>query len=434
MQILDLIARKRNNEELTGEEIKYLVNDYTAGNIPDYQMSAFLMAVYFRGFSDSELFAYTRALVESGEILSWDDLPGNVVDKHSSGGVGDKTTLVVAPLVASAGLYMPKMSGRGLGFTGGTIDKLESIPGFCPEISPAAMRRQVKSIGLAVVSQTDDLAPADGKIYALRDVTATVESIPLISGSIMSKKIAGGAGNIILDVKVGSGAFMKQEDEAVKLAQTMVKLGNNMDRKVKAVISSMDQPLGMAIGNALEIEEVLSTLRGNGPPDLQELALTLSAHLLLDAGKAESVENARSYLEKLLTGGQAYEKFMQMVEAQQGDPLALEKGNVPRAYLQEVVRSPKKGYVHVMDAYALGRMSLYLGAGRMSKGDAVDHSAGVIVHRKIGDKVEKEEPLLTLYTNDSQKLNAGLKESAQAYNIGEHQELPPSLVCHIIGA
>ena len=416
MTTSNLITRKRDGQELTPDDIEQMVEGFDRGRIPDYQMAAFLMAVYYRGMSPKELVAYTGALASSGRILKWDHLPGLVADKHSTGGVGDKTTLVVAPLMAAAGVYMPKMSGRGLGFTGGTVDKLESIPGFNTQLSLSEMRKQVERIGLAVVSQTDELTPADGKIYALRDVTATVDSIPLIAGSIMSKKIAGGASRIVLDVKVGSGAFMKTPDGAVSLAETMVALGRASGRQVKALITDMDQPLGRAVGNSLEVMEAVSIMRGEGPDEPRELALSLGTLLLKDAENDEDEEEIRSRWRHLLTGGAAYEKFLQMVESQGGDPRSLEKG-LGTARFQRVIRADREGYLHKFDALHIGRAAALLGSGRQRKGDSLDHSSGICLHARNGDGVEEGMPLMTLHAHAEEKIAAALEEAHRAVKI-----------------
>ncbi len=415
MKVLDIIARKRDGFELTPAEVQFMVREFNKGQIPDYQFASFLMAVYLRGMSGEELKSYTLALVESGRSLSWDFIPGIVVDKHSSGGVGDKTTLVVAPLIAAAGLYMAKMSGRGLGHTGGTIDKLESIPGFRSDYSLTAIREQVSGIGLAVVSQTAELTPADGLIYALRDVTATVGSMPLVAASIMSKKIAGGAKCIVLDVKAGTGAFMKTPAEAGELARIMISLGQDMGRTTSAIVSDMNQPLGMTIGNSLEVMEALQTLEGNGPPDLHELALTLTARLLYLAGKegmplaaGKSEQEMYEYSEELLRRGQGREKFMEMVAAQGGDCSGLEKG-LPGAARTEDIRAGSSGTITGMDALLLGRAALLLGAGRLQKNDIIDPAAGIVLHAKKGDPVEKGDPVMTLHTAGG----GGLEEAFQ---------------------
>ncbi|MFY9115438.1 MAG: thymidine phosphorylase [Dethiobacteria bacterium] len=428
MSPLNLIIKKRDGRELMPDEIERIVSGFNRGLIPDYQMTAFLMAVYYRGLTPGELTAYTKALVASGRTLNWNYLSGMVADKHSSGGVGDKTTLVVAPLMAASGIYMPKMSGRGLGFTGGTIDKLESIPGFNTELSLSKMQSQVERIGLAVVSQTAELTPADGRIYALRDVTATVDSIPLIAGSIMSKKIAGGASCIVLDVKVGSGAFMRSLTDAAALAETMVSLGQAFGRRVKALITDMDQPLGRAIGNSLEIEEAVSTLQGEGPDDLKELALSLGTHLLCDAVNNDDAEAARSRLRHLLDSGDAYEKFLQMVEAQGGDPRSLEKGLEPARFQREI-RAGQMGYLQKFDALHIGRAAALLGSGRQRKGDTPDRSAGIYLHAQSGDKVEEGMPLMTLYTDREERIAAALEEVHRAVRIAT-DPVPPRPLIH----
>lgn len=431
MSPLNLILKKRDGRELMPDEIEQIVSGFNRGLIPDYQMTAFLMAVYFRGLTLGELTAYTEALVASGRVLNWDHLSGMVADKHSSGGVGDKTTLVVAPLMAAAGVYMPKMSGRGLGFTGGTIDKLESIPGFNTELSLREMQSQVEKIGLVVVSQTAELTPADGKIYALRDVTATVDSIPLIAGSIMSKKIAGGASCIVLDVKVGSGAFMRSLADATTLAETMVSLGKAFGRRVKALITDMDQPLGRAIGNSLEIAEAVSTLQGEGPDDLKELAINLGMHLLCNAENDADAEAARSRLGHLLESGAAYEKFMQMVEYQGGDPHFLEKGLKPARFQREI-KARQAGYLQKFDALCIGQAAALLGSGRQRKADSPDLSAGIYLHAQSGDKVEKGMPLMTLHAGTEEKIAAALEEAHRGIEIAANPVSPKPLIHDIV--
>jgi len=399
MRMVDLIAKKRDGAELTKEEIDFIVEGYTRGGIPDYQMSAWAMAVFFRGMTPAETAHLTLAMARSGDLADLSRIRGGKVDKHSTGGVGDKTTLVVAPLVAAAGVPVAKMSGRGLGHTGGTIDKLESIPGFAPELSPDEFVEQVNRIGIAVVGQTGNLTPADKKLYSLRDVTATVNSVPLIASSVMSKKIAAGADAIVLDVKAGSGAFMKTVSEAWRLAVTMVDIGRSVGRRTVAVVSNMDQPLGLAVGNALEVREAVDTLRGEGPEDLTRLALTLGAHMVVLGGKAGSFKEAYEKLEKMLKSGGALEKFRQFVAAQGGNPDVADRPAelLPKAPFRVTVPSPADGFVHGIQAEEIGLVAMTLGAGRATKESSIDPAVGVVLAKKVGDPVRRGEILAILH-------------------------------------
>ncbi len=395
-----LIAKKRDGGELSPEEVEFLIRGFLRGEIPDYQMSAFLMAVYFRGLSPRETVALTRSYLQSGEILDLASIPGVKVDKHSTGGIGDKTTLVLAPLLAAAGVKVAKLSGRGLGHTGGTIDKLESIPGMRTDLSPPEIVSQVREIGVAIAAPSPRLCPADAATYALRDVTATVESIPLIAASVVSKKLAGGAEVFVFDVKYGSGAFMKTREEAELLGQSLVFLTREFGRKGAFILSPMDQPLGWAVGNALEVEEALETLGGGGPEDLRELCLELGSLALSLAG-GEKREEARRRLSLLLARGEAREKFRQLVEWQGGEGRVVDEPSLlPRARFVEPVLAPRAGVVERVDAFAVGRAALLLGAGRRRKGDSVDPAAGVRLKKKAGQRVEAGEPLAYLYASD----------------------------------
>src|SRR5690348_7745822 len=377
MRTVDLIHRKRDGEELDPEEISHLINAYTRGEIPDYQMSAFLMAVFFAGMTDREVTALTECMIRSGETVDLSSIPGGKVDKHSTGGVGDKTSLVVAPLAASAGVVVPMVSGRALGHTGGTLDKLESIPGFRTDLSAGQFRAQLADVGLCFIGQSDHIAPADGKLYALRDVTATVESIPLIASSIMSKKMAEGLDALVLDVKVGNGAFMKKQVDARRLAQAMVGIGRRLDKRVQALITDMNQPLGYAVGNALKVMEVSQTLQKAGPADLTRLSLELAARMIYLGKKSPSLEEARKVAEERLMDGSAYKKFKQVVQAQGGNPQALDKFELlPNATGMREILSPRAGYVSAIMAEDIGRASGMMGAGRGRKEDSIDPAVG----------------------------------------------------------
>lgn len=401
VRMIDLIEKKQKNETLTTDEIKWMINGFTKNDIPEYQMSAFLMAVYFNGMEEEELRDLTMAMAESGDQIDLSSIKGIKVDKHSTGGVGDTTTLVLAPLVASVGVPVPKMSGRGLGHTGGTLDKLESIEGFHIEITEDEFTDLVNKNKLALVGQTGNLTPADKKIYALRDVTGTVGSIPLIASSIMSKKIASGADAIVLDVKVGTGAFMKNIEEAENLAQTMVNIGNGVGRDTMAVISDMSQPLGEAIGNGLEVKEAIDTLKGEGPADLTELSLVLGSQMAYLGGVGTDLNDARRMLEENIQNGKALEKFKVFIEAQGGNPDVIDHPDemLPQADHQIEVKAERAGVVAAIDAEELGIASMLLGAGRETTESELDLAAGLMLHKKIGDTVEEGEALVTIYSN-----------------------------------
>jgi pyrimidine-nucleoside phosphorylase len=398
MRTYELILKKRNGSELSREEFRFLIGGFVRDEIPDYQISAMLMAIYFRGMSAQETANLTMAMVESGGRVDLSRIAGTKVDKHSSGGVGDKTSIVVIPLVASTGVPVPKMSGRGLGHTGGTLDKLESIPGFRTELPMEAFFEQVERVGCAIIGQTANLVPADKKMYALRDVTATVDSVPLIASSIMSKKIAGGADAIVLDVKTGSGAFMKTVPEAEALARAMVEIGRALGRRTVAVISDMDQPLGHAVGNALEVREAIETLRGEGPGDLTELCLELGAQMLRLAGRTSDAEAGRGELRERIRSGEALRNLARMIEAQGGDPGVIEDpGRLPAAPVTVEVTSEAEGYVGRIDAEAIGMAAMTLGAGRAKKDDPIDPAVGVAVIEKVGARIQPGTLLARLY-------------------------------------
>ncbi|MGG3398350.1 Pyrimidine-nucleoside phosphorylase [Bacillus velezensis] len=400
MRMVDLIVKKQNGKELTTEEIQFFVKGYTDGSIPDYQASALAMAIYFQDMTDQERADLTMAMVNSGETIDLSAIEGIKVDKHSTGGVGDTTTLVLAPLVAALGVPVAKMSGRGLGHTGGTIDKLEAIEGFHVELSKDEFIKLVNRDKVAVIGQSGNLTPADKKLYALRDVTGTVNSIPLIASSIMSKKIAAGADAIVLDVKTGAGAFMKTDEDAVNLAKAMVRIGNNVGRQTMAVISDMSQPLGFAIGNALEVQEAIDTLRGEGAEDLNELVLTLGSQMVVLAKKAETLEEARTKLQEVMKNGKALEKFKEFLSNQGGDASVVDDpSKLPQAAYKIDVPAKEAGVVSEIVADEIGVAAMLLGAGRATKEDEIDLAVGIMLRKKVGDNVEKGEPLVTLYAN-----------------------------------
>ena len=404
MRMYDLIIKKRNGLALTEEEIAFMVKGFTNGEIPDYQMSAMMMAVYFQGMNEEETLFLTLEMEKSGDVLDLSSIEGIKVDKHSTGGVGDKTSLALTPMVAACGIKVAKMSGRGLGHTGGTIDKLESFPGFSTEISIEQFLKNVKENGIAIMGQTKELAPADKKLYALRDVTATVDNMSLIASSIMSKKLAAGADAIVLDVKTGSGAFMKKEEDAFALGTEMVKIGNNAGRETIAVISDMDQPLGLAVGNILEVKEAIDTLRGNGPKDFETLCLTLGAYMLVAGRKAATVEEAERILREAIKSGKALEKFAQFVQAQGGDPsYVYEPEKFEKAVIIEEIISPADGYISRINCEEIGNCSLVLGGGRETKESSIDLAVGLVFHKKRGDYVKKGETIATIHGNDRKK-------------------------------
>lgn len=423
MRMYDIILKKRNGSELTKEEIEYFVQNYTKGNIPDYQASALLMAIFFKKMSKRETADLTMAMAESGDILDLSKIHGIKVDKHSTGGVGDTTTLVLGPMVAALGIPVAKMSGRGLGHTGGTIDKLEAFKGFSVEMSEEKFIENVNNIKLVVGGQTGNLAPADKKIYALRDVTATVDNISLIASSIMSKKIASGADAIVLDVKVGEGAFMKTKEDAHELAQEMVDIGHHVGRQVIAIISDMDQPLGLAIGNALEVKEAIDTLKGNGPKDLLELCLVLGSQMVILAGKAVSDEEARKMLMDTIESGKALSKLKEFVIAQGSEPSCIdETEKLPKSELIIPVESTEDGYVNKIHAESIGIIAMELGAGRATKEDVIDLSVGIVLNKKRGDKVKKGDILAYIHANDISKAEKAKKDILNNYVISDKYE------------
>jgi pyrimidine-nucleoside phosphorylase len=434
MRTVDLIQRKRDGEELAPEEIEFLVEGYTSGDIPDYQMSAFLMATFFSGMSDREVSRLTECMLRSGDTVDLSAIPGVKVDKHSTGGVGDKTSFIVAPLAAAAGVVVPMMSGRALGHTGGTLDKLESIPGFRTNLTAEEFQKQLSELGLCFIGQTEQLAPADRKLYALRDVTGTVESLPLIASSIMSKKLAEGVDALVLDVKVGNGAFMKKQVDARRLAQSMVGIGRRMDKKVQALITDMNQPLGYAVGNALEIMEASQTLQNAGPSDLTKLSLELAARMIHLGKKAGSLDDARRMAEKHLVDGSAYKKFKQVVAAQGGNPQALDKFELlPNATGMREITSPRGGYVSQIDAEDIGVASNMIGAGRDKKEDSIDPAVGIILEVKVGEKIDAGSVLCRLYYTKEDRVEEAADMVEDAFRISGQKPDERELILEVVG-
>ncbi len=433
MRAYDLMVKKKTGRELSTDEINFLINGYMSGTVPDYQMAAFLMAVFFQGMTARETADLTMAMVCSGEQVELSGIAGKKVDKHSTGGVGDKTTLVLGPLVAAAGVPVAKMSGRGLGHTGGTVDKLEAIPGFKTGLTKDDFVNNVNRIKIAISGQTGNLAPADKKLYALRDVTATVDSIPLIASSVMSKKIAAGAEAIVLDVKTGSGAFMKTLEEAVALARAMVELGTRVDRQTVALITDMDQPLGRAVGNALEVREAVECLQGRGPDDLEELSLALGSQMVWLAGRADNPAQARQLLRKVLASGQGLEKFKELIETQGGDACCLANpALLPTARETLVVPAAGDGYVSAIQAEQIGLAAMLLGAGRETKEDRIDLAVGIRLAKKVGDRVTPDEHLATLEVNNLEKGTAAAEMVRAAYSISPRPPAARKLVLGLV--
>jgi pyrimidine-nucleoside phosphorylase len=434
MRTVDLIQRKRDGEELDSGEISFLVDGYTRGDIPDYQMSAFLMAVFFAGMTDREVSTLTDCMMRSGETVNLSDVKGVKVDKHSTGGVGDKTSLIVAPLAAAAGVVVPMMSGRALGHTGGTLDKLEAIPGFRTDLTVDQVRAQLNELGLVFIGQSDHVAPADGKLYALRDVTATVESIALIASSIMSKKLAEGLDALVLDVKVGSGAFIKKQVDARRLAQMMVGIGRRVDKRVQALITDMNQPLGYAVGNALEVMEVSQTLMNQGPPDLTRLSLELAARMIFLGKVSPTLEDARQLAENRLVDGSGYRKFKQVIQAQGGNPQALDKFELlPNATGMREITSPRAGYVSVIEAADIGRASTLMGAGRERKDDRIDPAVGVILEVKVGEKVDAGSVLCRLYYTNEEHVEEASELVEGAFRVSSQKAEDRELILEVVG-
>jgi len=433
MRILDIVAKKRDGLPLSEQEINFMIHGYTQDEVPDYQMAAWLMAIFLQGMTMEETAALTMAMARSGKMVDLSAVPGIKVDKHSTGGVADTTTLILAPMVAALGVPVAKMSGRGLGFTGGTIDKLESISGFKTALPEMEFIEMLQKHQIAVIGQSDDIAPADGKIYALRDVTATIESIPLIASSIMSKKIAAGADKILLDVKVGNGAFMKNIEDAIKLAETMVHIGQLVGRETRAVLSSMEEPLGQAIGNSLEVEEAIDILDGRGEPALRHVCLILGAHMLTMAGKALDVNTGYEILSNTIDNKSALHKFMEFIHAQGGDrDIILKRSLLPQATTKFAVRSSKQGYVQKINAGQIGYAAMRVGAGREYKGQKIDLASGLMLQCRIGDFVEKDQLLATIYANDTARLSQVAELVTSAIQIGVNTVPKTKLILGIV--
>jgi len=438
MRMVDVIAKKRDGQALSDEEIRWFVQSYTRDDLPDYQVSALLMAICIQGMSDQEVTTLTIEMANSGDVLDLSDISDYVVDKHSSGGVGDKTSLVVLPLVAACGIPVAKMSGRGLGYTGGTLDKIEAIPGYNVDLTETQFREQAQSVGITLAGQSKDLAPADGKLYALRDVSGTVPSIPLIASSIMSKKIAAGAHGIVLDVKVGSGAFMKTLDEARSLAETMVSIGDGAGRQVVALISDMSQPLGRAVGHSLEVKEAIATLKGEGPQDFYEHCLEVASYMLVLAGQGNrwtTPEDARTVLEQNISNGRALQQFRSLVEAQGGDATYVDDPDkFTPAKLIESVTAAESGYVSKIDAETVARVVFSLGGGRVKKGDPIDHAVGAEVLVSIGDEIKEGQPLVVIHAQDENALEQARTELMIGIEITQSEVESPPLFYDVIGA
>ena len=433
-RIVDLILKKRNGEELTSEEIQFIIDNYVNGNIPDYQMSALLMAIYFNPLTENETLALTLTMLRSGDEIDLSPINGIKVDKHSTGGVGDKTSLVVAPIASALGVKLAKMSGRGLGHSGGTLDKLESIPGFKIEICAEDFFKQVNEIGLAIIGQSANITPADKKLYALRDVTGTIESKGLIASSIMSKKLASGADHIVLDVKVGSGAFMKDLQSAKELAKAMVEIGKGAKRDTVATLTNMDQPLGCAVGNSLEVIEAIETLKGNGPEDFTNLCIELAAEIILISKISNDIDSAKKLVIETIENGKALDKLRQMIIWQGGDPKVIDDYSIFKQadeICELVYENEEEMYVESIDALKVGQASVLLGAGRTTKDDIIDHSVGILVHKKIGDKVNKNDVICTIYSS-GKNTNQALELLLDAYVLTNQEVEKPKIIYETI--
>jgi pyrimidine-nucleoside phosphorylase len=434
MTSYEIIYKKRNGGELTADEIKWFIAGYTNGAIPDYQTAALLMAIFMKGMTPQETTELAMAMMNSGRVFDLSDIPGVKVDKHSTGGVGDKVSIILAPMVAAAGVPVPMVSGRGLGHTGGTLDKLESIPGFRTNLSYDEFRHTLARTGLAMMGQTADLAPADKKLYALRDVTATVDCIPLIAASIMSKKLAEGADGLVLDVKTGSGAFMQKQEDAIALTKRMIAIGQGMGRKMKALITDMNQPLGRAVGNALEIEECVECLKGNGPKDLMDVTYALGAEMLVMGERANDVESGKRILEQIISSGQGLDKFREMVAAHGGEIRVADdyKKVLPQAKMAVEAKAEKSGYISSMDNREVGMTGVFLGCGRLKMDDVIDPSAGFIFEKKLGDQVKAGEPIVRIFCNDESRGQQASKRLVDCIVISDEQPAEVKLIKEII--
>lgn len=431
--IVSIIRKKRDGETLLNEEINYLIDQYTADEIPDYQISAFLMACFLNGLNDEESAALTRSMLHSGEIVDLSHIKGKKVDKHSTGGVGDKLSLILAPIVASAGVPVPMISGRGLGHTGGTLDKLESIPGFTVDMDLARYKEIIGKHNLVLAGQTAEIAPADKRLYALRDVTATVESIPLIAGSIMSKKLAEGIDALVLDVKAGSGAFMKTKDDAIKLGEALVGIGTQFNKETIAYVTNMNQPLGYKIGNWLEVEECIDSMHGNGPDDIMEITHLLAGTMIYLGDKAETVEKGIEISKRQIQNGEAFQKWLDIVEEQGGDTEMIKSpAKYPKAQYEFEIKAQQAGYLSEMNSYEIGMASVQMGAGRRKKEDDVDPQAGIDLKKKIGDKIEKGETIMVGYTNNPSAIEVASDQLIDAVTIAETKPESVNLISHII--
>ena len=429
MRTVDIIARKRDNLRLARDEIRFIVRGYTDGSVPDYQMAALVMAIYLRGMDEEETRALTEEMLHSGEIVDLSDLGKPTVDKHSTGGVGDKTSLVIAPVVAAAGVTVPMISGRALSHSGGTLDKLESIPGFRTTLSLAEFRATLERVGAALIGQTAEIAPADKKLYALRDVTATVPCLPLMAASIMSKKMAEGITGLVLDVKTGSGAFLKDQTECEKLARLMIDIASGLGKRCVALITDMNQPLGRMVGNSLEVIEAFETLRGRGPEDFTHLCRELSAHMLMLGGAVDTLEEGRNMYDRMIESGAAIEKMSQIIKAQGGNPEVIEYPSMlPGAGYTRAVVSHDSGYVQAIDTEAIGHASMLLGAGRLRLDTRIDYGVGLRIDAKIGDKIEPDSPLATLYFNDAARADEAATAVERAFLTGTEKVEPPQLI------
>lgn len=429
MNILEIIEKKRDGRKLNETEIKFVIDGYVSGQIPDYQISALLMAIFLNGMSFEESAWLTGAMLNSGERIRLDAIPGTKVDKHSTGGVGDKVSLILAPMVAALGVPVPMMSGRGLGHSGGTLDKLESIHGFNPMLSVTDFQKELREIGVSFIGQTDAMVPADKKIYALRDSTGTVNSIPLVTASIMSKKIAEGANALVLDVKCGKGAFFKTEADALKLAQRLIAIGEQHDLPAVALLTAMNQPLGMAVGNWLETKEAIESLKGDGPKDLMEVTYALGALMLQLGGRVEKIEAGIAQCKSVIQSGKAFEKLLQIVEWQGGDVSVIQQPEkYPKARYALTIKTKKEGYIKTVDAYRIGKLSMLLGAGRAKKEDSIDYTAGIMLRKKQGDFIQSAETLAIAYSSDKTRLLEAQQQIGNAFEISEQPPVPENLI------